>query len=73
MKTHSSVLICLRSLENVSSPLWGHALTQTDTFLAVFPTSSSGIFPIVWGDEVMRFLDFLSGDFPLSSGLFGLV
>lgn len=35
------VFICLHSLENVSSPLWGHALT----FLAVFPTSSSGIFP----------------------------
>lgn len=73
--TELSVSICLHSLEDVSSPLRGHALTPTDTFLAAFPTSSSGIFShlTVWGDEVMRFLDFLSGDFPLSSGLFGLV
>lgn len=69
MKTHSSTSLFACIVWKMLALLYGVThLTQTDTFLAVFPTSSSGIFshPIVWGDEVMRFWIFLKWGFPPS-------
>lgn len=47
------------------SPRWGHALTRTNTFLDIFPTSSSGMFLIpLFGMMKLCFLDFSKWGFP---------